>query len=111
MVRESAHRHQDLFESIPAIVPELPVPRIQVVRWFGTREGFSTVQQAHWSITAIGLNGQEIPKEDDVVNERDALHIADQWHALLGWPIVLLRRVTRTQSVLYVEEEKETIHE
>lgn len=107
MVMETAMKHRDLFRSIDTIVPELPVPRIQIMRWFGSKGGFSTARQAYWTVTAFGLNGQQLPKEDETVGEKDAEHIAAQWKALLGWPIVRLRTITQTQTIIEFEPEED----
>lgn len=94
------YANRDLFRHLEEVVPsDLPVPRIEVTRFWRRKNGFDTRETVAWSVKAIGLNEQPIPKEDEVVSERDAEHIADQWAALLGWPIVRLRRVVQSQSI------------
>ena len=103
----SQHANIDLFKALPAQTPALPVPRIEIVRFWRTPSGFDTVQRVAWTVKAIGLNEQPIPKEDEVITQRDAEHIASQWQALLGWPIFRMKRVVQTQAIYELETEED----
>lgn len=101
----SAHANQDLWQSLPPVLPELQLPRIEITRFWHRRSGFDTSEFVAWTIKAIGLNGQPIPKEDEMLSQEDAEHIAAQWHALLGWPMVRLKQIVRTQLVIEEEDD------
>ena len=99
------YQNADLFRSTEPVTLALPIPRIEIVRYWSRGTGFAKSEKPMWRVSPVGLNGQPLPKEDEVPMRDEAEHIAEQWNALLGWPIVRTKRVVQTTLIYELEAE------
>lgn len=98
----------DLFKEGLTEYPDgpLPVPRIAVVRGYGSLGGFNTATRQYWTVSAIGCDGALVSSYDTTMADEVKPQV-DKLVATFNWPVVPVRKVIQT-NVFY---EKDTLPE